>query len=232
MDKQFAENLGIMNKTALSNLQNQTVLLIGLGGLGGFFAQSLARLGIKKVILIDPDHFTLSNLNRQCFSHQENLGAYKVDVVAEALQKIYPQLEIISYKNRIQALDNTLFHAVNIIVDATDDITTKLFLETLSTTLKIPLLHGAVGGWFGQYGLIEPNQTVLKQLYGSMKKGLEKTQGSPTFTPPIIANLMIATWVAYWLKKPSFKANVIWLFDALSSSIDSFDIVLSDKERK
>lgn len=230
MDKAFVENLGIMDEKALTQLQHQTVLIIGLGGLGGFFVQSLTRLGVKKIILVDPDRFTLSNLNRQCFSQHDNIGQFKVDVVASALKKISPKIKISTFKKRIQTIEEAAFHAVDLVVDATDDIATKLYLETLATKLDLPLLHGAIGGWFGQYGLIEPRQNLLSKIYGSMTHGLEKTHGSPTFIPPIIANLMIAAWVAYRLNEPAFKANLIWLFDALSCRIDPFDIDPSFKE--
>ena len=225
---QFDQNLGIINQKTFDDIQNKHVLIVGLGGLGGHLAHTLVRFGFLKLTLVDYDTFELSNLNRQLFSTHQNLGQNKVDVIKDELLKINPKVVIQTFSKRIQELDLHVINDVYVIVDATDHIQTKKDLESIASKLNVLLCHGAIGGWYGQFGIIEPHSNIIGKLYGNETQGLEKTLKSPTFTPAIIANLM-ALEIVKSLAGVPFLKNQIMQVDLLNHH---YEIVLQKKEKK
>ncbi len=213
---QFEENLGILTIEELESIKYSNVLLIGLGGLGGYIANSLARLGVTSMTLVDFDIFQLTNLNRQLFSMHSNLGMNKTEVIQIAIKKINPKCQISIFNQKIEAIDLDHLGGFDLIIDAVDNIETKCYLENLGERLNIPLIHGAVGGWYGQVGIILPGSKLLNKLYEDNQQGIEKIQKSPTFTPAIVANIMIAEMVKLITKKPSALINKIMLIDLLN----------------
>ena len=77
---------------------DKTVLLFGLGGVGGSAFEALVRMGIGKIIIVDNDVFDITNLNRQALSFRRVIGKNKVDVAKEIALEINPRCEVISYK--------------------------------------------------------------------------------------------------------------------------------------
>lgn len=217
-DNRYEKNKGIMNEEEMEKIAQTRVLLVGLGGLGGFVASSLARLGVRSVVLVDYDRFSTSNLNRQLYSSVDTLGKSKVDVLVTELKKINPDIGITAFLDSVYNLDDAVFEKVGIVIDAVDEIKTKLFLETLSEKHHKPLLHGAVGGWYGQVGVSLPGSHLLHDFYGASVQGLEKTMGAPTFIPPIIANLMVAEFIKYVAPRPGVLTNQILMVDTLNNS--------------
>ncbi|MCF7931345.1 MAG: ThiF family adenylyltransferase, partial [Acholeplasmataceae bacterium] len=92
--EQFIENLGIMSEETYNKIINCKIMIVGLGGLGGYLANHLVRLGVNHLTLVDYDRYTLSNLNRQLFSSLETVGKYKAEVIKEHIHKINPQCMI------------------------------------------------------------------------------------------------------------------------------------------
>jgi molybdopterin/thiamine biosynthesis adenylyltransferase len=214
--KQFENNLGIMSPDEWEKLAQTRILLVGLGGLGGHIAASLVRLGIRSMILVDFDRFELSNLNRQLFSSHATIGKFKTDVVQEELKKMNPGLELAVHRIPVEKLDPPVFDAVDLIIDAVDGIPTRLFLQNIATMHQKPLLHGAVGGWYGQIGLLLPGTSLLSEMYQDASEGIGSSLGSPTFTPAVVANLMVAEFVKYSLGRPQALVNQIMTIDLLN----------------
>ncbi len=188
----FSENAKLLGKDHLEVIAESCFLVVGLGGLGGYIANALTRLGAKQLVLVDFDHFQESNLNRQLFSSRETLNRPKVEVVKEMLLQINPNLEVTALQGNIQDYsDHRRVVKATLVFDAVDNIKTRLWLESFAEMQKVPLVHGAIGGWYGQVGFLMPGSKLLKTLYGTKERGIEKTLGSPTFIPPIIANMMV-----------------------------------------
>lgn len=207
----FKENEKLLGLSHHHVMADKTFLIVGLGGLGGFIANAMVRLGARNVLLVDPDRFEVSNLNRQLYSDQATLGKYKVDVVKDALHAIDETVHIQTYKETIQTLIETkTFKKIDAIFDAVDNIPTRLAIEAYATQLTVPLFHGALGGFMGQVSWVMPGSTLLETLYGAQTAGIEKTLGSPTFLPPIIANLMVLECIK-WLHglKPNLKDQLL-----------------------
>ncbi len=197
----FQKNEGTLGKAGVKRLADSCAFLVGLGGLGGFVANGLVRLGVKKIHLVDCDVYEESNLNRQLFSSQMSLGKKKTDQVKKELSLVNPHAEIITHDMRIEEMAAEDFpKEADIIIDALDDITTKIHLEAFAGKVGKPLLHGAIGGWYGQVGIISPGKGLLRELYGEKKAGVEKEMENPTFTPAVIANLMVTEYAKYITK--------------------------------
>ena len=214
--KQFEANLGIMSKEGHDRISRKHVLVIGLGGLGGYIASSLARLGVLNLTLIDYDRFDESNLNRQLFSNHETIGLFKGDVVKEELLKINPSINVTVIKKDINTVNLNDLSSIDMVMDAVDKIHTKLYIETLASSLNVPLIHGAIGGWFGQLGVILPHSNLLKKLYGEIFEGVEKTLKNPTFTPAVFGNMMVSETVKVFLNHEDTLWNKIISIDLLT----------------
>lgn len=137
----FDRTLKIIDEQLLENIKKQRILLVGVGGVGGFALESLVRLGFLNITLVDADAIEESNLNRQIISTQENLGKKKVEVAKERALNINPNANIITYNLFLQEENmDAIFQEKNdYIIDACDTITTKYLLirKALETNTRI-----------------------------------------------------------------------------------------------
>ena len=85
MKEEFEREAMLLGEDAINKLNNSSVALFGLGGVGSYTAEALARSGVGKILLIDNDTVSKSNINRQLCALQSTVGKYKVDVIAERL---------------------------------------------------------------------------------------------------------------------------------------------------
>ncbi|MFU8786395.1 MAG: HesA/MoeB/ThiF family protein [Candidatus Izemoplasmataceae bacterium] len=214
--KQFEANFGIITEADFELIKTRKIIIIGLGGLGGMIANGLVRMGFHHLTLIDFDRFEESNLNRQLFSNFETIGSYKVDVVKKELLKINPNAMIHLIKESVYDVNKDVFTDGDLIIDAVDKIQTKVYLEALASLLDCPLLHGAIGGWYGQIGIVLPKTYLLKALYHNNIKGLEDTLKNPAFTPGVIANMMVLECVKFFIKPEDALINQILSVDLLN----------------
>ncbi len=110
-----------------NKLLNKTVLIIGLGGVGGYALESLVRTGIGKLIIVDADTVDITNLNRQIISNQNNIGNKKVDEWEIRIKSINPNAEVIKYDLFVtnENLDTLFKDKIDYVIDACDTIETK-----------------------------------------------------------------------------------------------------------
>ncbi len=217
--EQFRCNLGIFDSKEMERIRNTRVLIVGAGGLGGYIANGLVRMGVDSILLVDNDRFEMRNLNRQLFSTRENLGRFKSDVVVEALQAISPDTHILSCPFAVEELEEDTLQSVDMIVDAAGNSETKIYLEKLAETHKKPLLHGAIGGWYGQVGIVMPGAGIVRKLYGASTAGVERDLRCPTFTPAVVANLMVSEFAKYFAGKNAL-VNRVLLVNLLDHTTD------------
>ena len=138
-------------------LFRSAVLVAGLGGLGGFLAELLTRVGVGRLLLADGDHFTPANLNRQLLATQETLGLNKAVVTARRLREINPAIlaEPIVHFLTPDNLGGNLSQ-VQVVVDGLDTIAARKELAAAARDSGVPLVHGAVSGKFGQVSTFMP----------------------------------------------------------------------------
>ncbi|QGQ48232.1 ThiF family adenylyltransferase [Metabacillus sediminilitoris] len=119
--EQFTRNLGIMSEEEVSRLHGTTIAIAGCGCIGGFAAELLARMGVGKLTLADPDTFDESNINRQCAATHRTVGMLKVEALKDHLLAINPDLEITLFTEGVNEENVEAFlEGADYVIDAID----------------------------------------------------------------------------------------------------------------
>jgi molybdopterin/thiamine biosynthesis adenylyltransferase len=195
MPARYQRNRNIISVSDQLKLFRSSVAVIGCGGLGGYIVEELARLGVGRIVVIDPDLFEEHNLNRQLFSSPANLGTAKVEAAAKRIGEINPAVTLVPIQAAFSPGNGAeLLVGCQVAVDALDSIQVRLELADVCTAMNIPLVHGAIAGWFGHVTTQFPGDDTVQAIYRSWKagKGIEQTLGNPSFTPAVIASLEVA----------------------------------------
>ena len=176
-------------------LFRSTVAVVGCGGLGGYVIEQLARLGVGTIIAIDPDVFEEHNLNRQLLSTPGTVGQSKVEAAAQRVREINPAVTLLAH-HIAYSLENgsQLLRSASVVVDALDSIPVRLALSKTCAQLGVPLIHGAIAGWYGQVTTQFPGDETIEALYSRWVegRGVEKHLGNPAFTPAVVASIETA----------------------------------------
>ena len=132
----------LLGKTVVENLRKSKVAVIGLGGVGSYVVEALARCGIEKFLLLDSDNVSESNINRQTIATYDTIGMAKTDVTAKRIRSINPEAQIDSYQLFLgkETIDSVDFTGCDYIVDAIDNITAKILLIEKAKALNIPII--------------------------------------------------------------------------------------------
>ncbi|MDA8429122.1 MAG: HesA/MoeB/ThiF family protein [Geobacteraceae bacterium] len=191
----YQRNRKALSVTDQLALFHSCVAVIGCGGLGGYVVEELARLGVGRIVIIDPDLFEEHNLNRQLFSTPANLGHSKVEAAVTRVGQINPAVTLVPAQTAFSSKNGAeLLHGCLVAVDALDSIQVRLELADVCAGLNIPLVHGAIAGWYGHVTTQYPGDDTLQSIYRSWKggKGVEEKLGNPSFTPALVASLEVA----------------------------------------
>jgi molybdopterin/thiamine biosynthesis adenylyltransferase len=191
----YQRNRETVSTAGQLQLLNSQVAVIGCGGLGGYVIEELARLGVGRIVAIDPDVFEEHNLNRQILSTPATMGVAKVTAAAERVAAVNPAVSVIPEQACFSAANGgELLAGTAVAIDCLDNIPARLQLADVCGALSIPLVHGAIGGWYGHVATQFPGEQALRTMYGSWTegKGIEQHLGNPSFTPAIVASLEVA----------------------------------------
>lgn len=187
-------------------LFQSTVLIIGCGGLGGFVAEMLTRIGVGKLILCDGDVFEEHNLNRQNFSSPSALGRFKAEVVKEKLEEINPALHVESITTFFDPQkDHQWLLDVDVVVDALDNPDLKCLLANLCLHNNKAFVHGAIAGYYSQFS----TSSSLDNLYVQKGDGAEKKSGNPSFTVCFAAAIQSVEVIKLLLGKPHLQTPLM-----------------------
>ena len=130
----------MLGEQALLSLQNAKVLVVGVGGVGGYTVEALARSGVGSLTLIDGDTVAISNINRQIVALHSTIGRYKVDVMRERILDINPLIKV-NALNIYYAEDTDIdLSAYDYIVDAIDSVKAKLLLIKKAKEVGVPII--------------------------------------------------------------------------------------------
>src|SRR4029079_10837772 len=120
-ERAFCRNLGIVSETEQQELRRSQVAMVGMGGVGGVHLMTLARLGIERFTIADLDTFELANFNRQFGARIDTLGHSKVDVMAEEVQRVTPDVQLCILRNGVcQASLDRFLDGVDLLIDGID----------------------------------------------------------------------------------------------------------------
>lgn len=168
MLNQFSRTQLLFGKEAMERLYNARVAVFGVGGVGGYTVEALARSGIGTLDLIDDDKVCLTNLNRQILATRKTVGKYKVDVAEERIHDINPDAVVNTYKTFYMpdTADQFDFSQYDYVVDAIDTVKGKLELVMQAQATGTPIIS-----CMGAGNKLDPSRFRVADIY--------KTQGCP-----------------------------------------------------
>ena len=171
----FERVISLVGEANYQKIKNTTVLVVGLGGVGGYAVESLVRSGIGNLILIDHDCVDITNLNRQIISLHSNISKPKVEVCKERMLSINPECDIITHKLFLDATNISLIdkYHPDYIIDACDSVPTKKLLIDYSLTHNTKLISS-----MGTANKLDPTKLsvldIRKTSYDPLAKILRK----------------------------------------------------------
>lgn len=142
MENQFSRTEMLFGKEKIERLYSSRVAVFGIGGVGGYVVEALARSGIGALDLIDNDTVSLSNLNRQIIATHKTIGQYKVDAAKQRILEINPNISVKTYKTFFmpETQDEFDFTEYDYIVDAIDTVTGKIALVMKAQEAGVPII--------------------------------------------------------------------------------------------
>ncbi|MDE6274893.1 MAG: tRNA threonylcarbamoyladenosine dehydratase [Clostridiales bacterium] len=146
----------------MEKLKRARVAVFGIGGVGGYTVEALARSGVGALDLIDDDKVNLTNLNRQIIATHKTIGRYKVDVAAERIAEINPSCKVLTYKTFYlpEKQSEFDFTQYDYIVDAIDTVTGKIALVENAYRCKTPVISSMGAG-----NKLDPTAFEVADLY-------------------------------------------------------------------
>ncbi len=153
-----SRQMSIVTRSEQERFKDAKITVIGCGGIGGETIEMLARMGIGELVLVDEDAFDLSNLNRQTLASIADLGLDKNAVAAEKVRLINPYVKVTSYNEHVdQSNIDKIIGDSDIVIDALDNVLTRVIVSRKAKEKGIPYIHGAIHGTLGQITVFLPN---------------------------------------------------------------------------
>ncbi len=142
MNEQLIRSAFVLGNEAIERLKTKRVILFGVGGVGSFCAEALARIGIGTITLVDPDNVSVSNINRQLIALHSTVGRNKAEVMKERIADINPEaivtaLPIFYLPENADDIDLSVY---DVVIDAIDTVSAKIELAVRANALGIPML--------------------------------------------------------------------------------------------
>ena len=148
MINQFSRTELLIGSGGMNKLKNARVAVFGVGGVGGYAVEGLARSGIGELDLIDDDKVCLTNINRQIIATRSTIGQYKVDVAANRVNDINPECKVNTYQTFYlpETADEFDFTKFDYVIDAIDTVTGKLQLIEQAKKAGTPIISSMGAG--------------------------------------------------------------------------------------
>ena len=162
MKEEFSREAMLIGEDAVKKLNNSSVALFGLGGVGSYTAEALARSGIGKIMIVDNDKVSVSNINRQLCALQSTVGKYKTEVDKQRLLDINPDIEIIERKDFVlpENIDEFDLSSFDYVIDAVDTVAAKIALVEKAGTAGVPIISAMGAG-----NKLDPTAFTVSDIY-------------------------------------------------------------------
>ncbi len=196
MKEQFARTEMLLGEEGLEKLHNARVAVFGVGGVGGYVVEALARAGVGTLDIIDNDEVDITNLNRQIIALHSTLGKQKVEVAKERILDINPECRVNVYRTFYlpETQDEFDFTQYDYVVDAIDTVTGKLALICQARDAGVPIISS-----MGTGNKLEPTALRVADIYDTSicplakvmrrecrKRGIEKLKVVYSVEEPIV----------------------------------------------
>lgn len=161
MNEQFIRSAFVLGNEAIEVLKTKKVILFGVGGVGSFCAEALARIGIGTITLVDPDSVSVSNINRQLIALHSTVGRNKAEVMKERIADINPEANVqaLALFYLPENADSVNLADYDIVIDAIDTVSAKIELAVRAHALGIPMLSA-----MGTGNKMHPEKLVATDL--------------------------------------------------------------------
>ncbi|SHN68739.1 HesA/MoeB/ThiF family protein [Desulfovibrio litoralis] len=212
LPERYKRNLDIISLEEQLLLKESSVLLIGLGGLGGHCLDFLLRLGVGSILAVDGDKFEESNLNRQLLCTLGGLNKAKTDAALKHAKKIN---QAVDFKVINQFLDAGSMYEVmqsqpfDLVIDALGGLKNRMHLQQAATKAKLNVVTGAIAGFSGYISLvpfIAGEATINPAQFLGTSANIEDKIGTPAPTVAFAASLMLTFTQEALIKKKKNEA--------------------------
>ena len=168
MNQKFSREIMLLGEDGLTRLQNAHVAVFGVGGVGSFIAEAVARAGVGAITLVDNDVVCESNLNRQLVALHSTIGMYKTDVMAARIADINPECRVTCIRKYYEEANKEEFFSLGFdyIADAIDSVYSKLSLIVTAIERGVPIISS-----MGTGNRIDPTKFTITDI--------SKTSGCP-----------------------------------------------------
>ena len=167
-NNQFTRTELAFGKEGLEKIKNSKIVLFGLGGVGSYIAEALARVGVQNLIIVDGDVVDITNINRQLIANMETIGRNKAELVKERINLINPFANVVAISKFVKSESDIDFvdGTVDYVIDAIDDFDAKIMIIKKSKELGLNLIS---------------SMGTAKRLHGEMFKitDISKTSVCP-----------------------------------------------------
>lgn len=224
LSERYSRNIGAITQAEQEVLRAKSVLIAGGGGLGGYVLAHMLRIGVGGITLCDFDVFDETNLNRQLLCTLDTLGASKAQTAAEYAAVVNPDVRFRALRERLDGDScRRILPGHDLVIDALDNVESRIELASACREAGLPLVYGAVGGWTLQAAVIMPEHPAkaLERLYAG---GAAAEPSCLSFTPSVCAGIQAAEAVKLLLGKPSELEGRMFVMDLLHN--DSFSLSL------
>lgn len=216
MDERFSRSARVFGEERLRKLNSSSVIIFGIGGVGGAALEALVRSGVGTIAVVDRDVIDITNINRQIIANSDNIGEKKVDAAEKRAKSINPQINIEKYDlfylpETARQIDLTEY---DFIVDAIDNVTAKIELVQRAREYGIPIISSMGTGnklYPERFEITDISKTSVCPLARVMRRELKNrgiknltvvyskeepvkndsgVVGSTSFTPPVAGYLM------------------------------------------
>lgn len=171
MSDVFARTKLLLGEDALERLSKARVIIFGVGGVGGYVAEALARSGVGHIELVDKDVVDETNINRQIIALQSTIGRYKTEVMKERILDINPDAKVVTHNifylpktaneyEESEDYDEIDFSKYDYVVDAVDTVTAKLFIIEEADRCKVPVISSMGAG-----NKLDPTSFKVADIY-------------------------------------------------------------------
>lgn len=235
-----SRQMSIVTRSEQERFKDSKITVIGCGGIGGETIEMLARMGIGELVLVDKDAFDLSNLNRQTLASIKDLGLDKSAVAKEKVRLINPYIKVTTFNEHIDESNiEKVIGDSDIVIDALDNVLTRVIVSRTAKKYNIPYIHGAIHGTLGQVTVFMPDsEKTYEEMFALPSIGktldddtIDKLKNVTSGVPPVIGptpNLIgcLEAFEAYKIITGIGKVTVapkILTFDLLDLSSFSLD---------
>jgi molybdopterin/thiamine biosynthesis adenylyltransferase len=218
----YLKNKNMLSQEECDLLLGKSVCIVGCGGLGGYIIEMIGRIGVGKITAVDGDVFDLTNLNRQLLCTEEHIGKGKAKAAKERMSKVNSDVTFTAISEFLTEENaEDILRGHDLVIDALDSIAARFILQEHASKLGIPMIYGAIAGWYGQVSTIMPGSDFLSRIYRHHEgKGHETQLGNPSFSPALVASIEVSEAVKVLIGRGELLDGKLLMIDLLNNEFE------------